>query len=552
MSNIAARLERLPPSRSLRNIVLRISAGAWFELYDLFMTAYIALGLVKDGIFEAATPNPFVVNSLASFVASGFAGMFVGTILFSWISDHYGRKATFVYALAWYSFANFIMAFAHGAAAIDFWRFIAGIGIGVQLITVDTYICEFTPKNMRGRAIALSQFIGYTSVPVAALLSYVLVPHTIAGVSGWRFVALVGSLGIVAMWFIRGGLPESPRWHESRGRTHDAEAAMSSLERAVTSETGSELPATQAATPTQARGSWRDMWKPPYRKRTITMIAFNATQTFGFYGFASWVPILLANEGVSIVHSLLYTFLIALVNPIGPLLGMRYADRWERRWQLVVLATAIAVFGLIFAHVRAPALIILMGTLITLSNGLFSVAQHAYQAELFPTAIRARATGFVYSWSRCASIFVSFVIGAVLARYGTSGVFIVIAAAMAVVVIVIGGFGTSTRGLSLEELAGVANAEPVTRRRLRGNERLEIVVRFLHSVEQVRLRRPSEFFFGQRRIELRVARITRAFRRMRDRCFESADLHERSIDLIHARFDIRSDHVAAAAAVIER
>ena len=452
MSTIAARLERLPPSRYLRNIILRISAGAWFELYDLFMTAYISLGLVKDGIFQAATANPFAVDSFASFVASGFAGMFLGTILFSWVSDRYGRRATFTYALAWYSLANLVMAFAQGAAAIDFWRFVAGLGIGVQLITVDTYISEFTPKDSRGRAIALSQFIGYTSVPVAALSSYLLVPLTIAGLSGWRFVALVGSLGIFFIGFISVGLPESPRWHEAQGRNADAEAAMSSIERAVASETGVALPAPTADERSTVHGSWLDIWKPPYRKRTITLIVFNATQTFGFYGFASWVPILLAKEGVSIVHSLLYTFFIAIVNPIGPLLGIRFADRWDRKWQLVVLASAIAVFGLIFAHVRAPALIILMGTLITLSNGLFSVAQHTYQAELFPTSIRSRATGFVYSWSRFASIFVSFAIGSVLARHGTSGVFILIAATMAIVVIAIGGFGTSTRGLSLEEL----------------------------------------------------------------------------------------------------
>ncbi len=452
-NSIAARLERLPPSRYLRNLILRISAGAWFELYDLFMSAYISLGLIKDGLFQAAGANPFAVNSFASFVASGFAGMFLGTLFFSAVSDRYGRKATFTYALAWYSVANLIMAFAHSAAAIDFWRFVAGIGIGVQLITVDAYISEFTPKNMRGRAIALSQFIGYTSVPAAAFLSYLLVPLTIAGLSGWRFVALVGSLGIVAIWFIRPGLPESPRWHESHGRDAQAQAAMTAIETAITTELGTALPVPVQSEGSAPRASWFEMWKTPYRKRTITLIAFNATQTFGFYGFASWVPILLAHEGVSTIHSLLYTFLIAIVNPLGPLIGMRYADRWQRKWQLVGLATAIAVFGLVFAQVRAPALIILMGILITLSSGLFSVAQHTYQAELFPTPIRARATGFVYSWSRFASVFVSFAIGAALARYGTSGVFVLIAVAMSVVVISIGGFGTNTRGLSLEELA---------------------------------------------------------------------------------------------------
>ena len=35
---------------------------------------------------------------------------------------------------------------------IDIWRFIAGIGIGVELVTIDTYVSELIPREERGRA----------------------------------------------------------------------------------------------------------------------------------------------------------------------------------------------------------------------------------------------------------------------------------------------------------------------------------------------------------------------------------------------------------------
>jgi putative MFS transporter len=82
-----------------------------------------------------------------------------------------------------------------------------------------------------------------------------------------------------------------------------------------------------------------------------------------------------------------------------------------------------------------------------------SFSFHAYQAELYPTRIRAQAVGFVYSWSRFSAIFSSYIIGFLLGNYGTTGVFAFIAGAMVVVFIVIGGFGPAVTGRRLEAIA---------------------------------------------------------------------------------------------------
>ena len=389
------------------------------------MTAYISLGLIREGLFVATAPSPFALRGFASFVSAGFAGMFFGTLIFSWISDRFGRKATFTYSLVWYSAATFVMSFMHDAASIDLWRFIAGLGIGVQLVTIDAYISEIAPKDERGYWIAFSQFIGYLAIPIAALLAYLLVPHRFAGLEGWRFVALVGSLGGVIVWFLQRGLPESTRWSAARnehGHTRVAHA-------------------------------WRAIWSSAYRGRTSMLVAFNLAQTIGFYGFTSWVPIFVAAHGVGFAKSLQYAFIIAVLNPLGPILAMRVADRWQRKWQIVTLALVIAAGGMLFALARAPWSIIVCGIIVTLANAWFSSAFHAYQAELYPTRIRAQAVGFVYSWSRFSSTFVGFLIAAVLRTYGTAGVFTVIAVAMAVVAFVIGVFGMRTNRVELEELA---------------------------------------------------------------------------------------------------
>ena len=183
------------------------------------------------------------------------------------------------------------------------------------------------------------------------------------------------------------------------------------------------------------------------------LTVFNAFQAIGYYGFAAWVPVLLVSEGIEVTKSLSYVLAIAMLNPVGSMIAMRYADRFQRKWQIVVLALTIAACGLIWAQQRTAAGIVLLGAVITLANSWFSCALHTYQAELYPTRIRAQAVGFVYSWSRFTSIFVGFLIARALQRYGTNGVFVIIATAMLIVAVVVGSFGPKSNRIQLEVLS---------------------------------------------------------------------------------------------------
>jgi putative MFS transporter len=94
-----------------------------------------------------------------------------------------------------------------------------------------------------------------------------------------------------------------------------------------------------------------------------------------------------------------------------------------------------------------------LGVLITMCNALLSVGYHAYQAELFPTRIRARAVGVVYSLSRISAMFSGFMIAFALRHLGVPGVFSLIGASMAIVIGSIGIFGPRTNGLNLDEVS---------------------------------------------------------------------------------------------------
>ena len=453
--SILARLDRLPATRSIWILVTLLSMGGFFEFYDLFMTGYVIPGLVKAGLLAQVSLSIF--SGPALFVASTFTGLFIGTFVFGFVADKFGRRAIFTTSLLFYCAATLVMAFQNSGLSVCLWRMIAGIGIGVELVTIDTYIAELVPKRVRGRAFAYNQVIQFSVVPVVALLAYLLVPIAPFGIEGWRWVVAIGSVGALFVWFIRRGVPESPRWLIQQGRLAEADAITSMIEARVAADLrGAPLPAPapHAIDRAEATGSLREIFAPPYRTRTFMLMVFQFFQTFGFYGFAAWVPTLIAQQvGINLGSSLLYSFIIAIASPFGPLIAMSFADRIERKWQLVGAACGVGVFGLLFSFQTTIAMLIVFGVLITLCNNVLSNTFHGYQAELFPTRVRARAIGFTYSFSRISTVFASFIIGFFLQTAGTKGVFGLIAFAMTMVVLSIGIFGPRTNDLELEQVS---------------------------------------------------------------------------------------------------
>ena len=453
-AEISARMDRLPITRHLWMLVFLISLGGFFEIYDLIFTGYIAPGMAKSGLLATTTSAFFGFTGIAGFIAATFAGLFVGTLGFGWLPDRFGRRAVFTYSLLWYSVGSAIMAFQTTPEGVILWRFITGIGVGIEIITIDSYVTELVPQHMRGRAMAFNQFVMFAAAPVAAILSYWLVPTSPFGIDGWRIVVLAGSAGAVIVWFIRRAVPESPRWLATHGRVAKGEAVVQRIEAIVARQSGHALPPPLPAIeqPVQQRASFAELLRPPYRTRFIMLIAFNFCQAIGYYGFANWVPTLLIGQGITVTKSLLYSFIIAFAMPAGPMLAMLYADKIQRKWLIVGGALAVIVCGLAFGQMKAAVPLIILGVLISLAGQTISVAFHAYQAELFPTAMRCRASGIVYSASRIGAMLSGFFIAFLLRDFGVAGVFTGITGCMLVVAVAIGVFGPRTNGVRLEEL----------------------------------------------------------------------------------------------------
>lgn len=451
-TSLAERIDALPSSVGLWRFISLLALGGFFELYDLFETGYISTGLLAAGIFHTGSAGILGITDQAVFASATFLGLFVGASLLTPLADRFGRRLTFICALAWYGVFSLLMAFQHSAEMVILCRFLVGIGLGVELVTIDTYLSEWVPTHLRNRAFAFSFFIQFLSVPAVALMSWWLVPQNILGLEGWRWVVIAGAVCSLVIWFVRKNLPESARWLVQQGRVDEAHQVMVKMEKRCGIAPGLPLTKPSVSDKKPEKSRFREIWSARYRKRTLMLVVMNFFQAIGFYGFGNWLPALLSGQGTSITHSLLYAFFITLAYPIGSLICGSFTCQLENKWQIVLSSLMTVVFGTLFALQTNPVLLIICGFLITFSNAWLTCSYHAYQTEIFPTHIRARAVGFCYSFSRLSTAFSSLLIGVILQYAGTHGVIVFIVLSMLMVMLSVGIFGPKTRGIRLEHI----------------------------------------------------------------------------------------------------
>ncbi|MFL6053296.1 MAG: MFS transporter [Actinoallomurus sp.] len=467
---IAERMDRLPVTRTHRRATVAVGLGLFFEFYEVFMAGVLSSVLIE-------TFN-LTKKQLPPILASTFIGMFIGALLLGRFADRFGRRGGFLLNLGCYSLFSFIGAFSPSALFLMTSRFLAGIGLGAEPPLADTYLTDLLPSRKRGRFIAIAYTVAFCGVPVVGFFAHSVVDWTILGIAGWRWMFVFGALGAVVVFFLRKGLPESPRWLESVGRHEEADRAVTALEEEARAAglapvepepVADPVPAVPAPRPADDHvgapesGRLALLFGKEYGRRSVMMVIFHLIQTLGYYGFGTMVPLVLIAKGYKVSDSLLYTAFTYIGYPIGSALSLPLVERFERKFLVVASVLTMAVCGLAFGYSNSMALAVVFGFIYTAVSNIFSNSYHIYQAEIFPTRLRSTATGGAYSLSRLATAAMPWVLVPLLDHTSPGVLFVTISGATILVALDVAILGPRTTGRALEDVNGVPSAAPAER-----------------------------------------------------------------------------------------
>ena len=452
-ATIPQRLDRLPLTWTLWRLALVTQAG-W------------ALVVATDAI--AARIYPFVWGPRHAFDTAAFSilllvstgvGIVAGEYFFAMFSDRFGRRRTLLAAAATCGLGTLPASFAD-----DFWLLTLSLGIGAMgiggvLATCTVYLAEVAPSQVRGRMTQTSQaFAIFLLAVLTSLPGILLMPEHY---QAYVVVMAAGPLLLVPL--VAFVLPESPRWLDAHGHHEQAEAVVSTLERACEARAG-PLPAPVTGDAVSPSGATvRDLFGPEYRHRTVLLLACWLLGYSGLvYGVIGFLNLYLAQVGFS-ARAVFISGLISGVvgGAAGLLAGARLNERVERR--VVILGGAlIACLGLVLVLLvgevwhSLPALSI---AAIVFNAGayLWLFNMYTYTAVAYPTEIRSVGTGWTDGFGHLGSMVSPLIVGALFtatAHLGYVGFFgyVIIPGAL-LPALLVARFGIRQKAAPLETVA---------------------------------------------------------------------------------------------------
>jgi MFS family permease len=379
MATLGEAIGPAEPSRQYTVYLTTIALAGWaLTSYDMNLLVLTIPDISRDlGLSQSQVGSLVFFVNAAQFVVALFAGYGM---------DRLGRRRMWMLCLTAAAVFTGMTYFVASFWQLTVMRMLASGFAMAELAVSITIVNEQVPAHRRGLLYSLVQG-GWPLGMFLASGVYLLFGHL-----GWRFVFLLGVIPIVMVIISRAFVRESDRFLHLR-EVKDARAAGDDLRlRALLAKYHVDVGELGEATVTQLVG------RPGYIRRQLLLLA----SIWLCYGASFAATNLYITDFLTRVKGFTPHQAGRLLLVSGAagfpfyVLGGALGERWGRREVLIVTALLVAPLNLIFLLVQPAGLVAIVYFLIyQVTNGTWSGAGYAYQAESFPTRVRATAVGFL-------------------------------------------------------------------------------------------------------------------------------------------------------------
>ncbi|MGE2833250.1 MFS transporter [Mycobacterium sp. SMC-4] len=248
---------------------LIVTMSAWgldgFDgsLFTLVAAPAITEVLTTDGIAPDQSAVTMHIGIAISLYLFGWA---IGSISLGILADYFGRVRVLTIGIVTFAVFTVLTAFATEFWQIALFRFIAGIGSGVEYPVGAALIAETWNNRYRARATSLMAS-GYAAGYFLASVVFGLIGHL-----GWRNVMLMTAVPIVLVIIMRRFVAEPEV------------AAAARAERRAQDE------AAKAGHAERSRFTLTELFSRKLRRTTLLAMAISLGSLIAFWSITTWVP----------------------------------------------------------------------------------------------------------------------------------------------------------------------------------------------------------------------------------------------------------------------
>ncbi len=436
-------LDDAPLTAAHYGLIAAMMIAVTIDIMKPTALAFVMPGMTKEYGLKGPL-NPGGTIPVAYISLSGILGTVIGSFLWGWVGDRIGRRASILYAgLA------FIGTSICGAMPSFAWNlvmcFVMGLAVGGMLPICYSLLAETIPARHRSWLMIL---IGADIAGAYIITSWIAV--ALVPTYSWRILWLIGLPTGLVFVLLNRWIPESPRFLLANGRDAEADAVMGRFGAVAVEEDEAE-----DAVDAHVQSRWSQLVSRDLLWLTATIGVLALGTGLVLFGFNLWIPSNLRKLGYTDADAILRN--AALIGfPLNFVVAWMYGV-WSSKKTIIALSavTAAALFGFVLAgnaivHNRG----LLYALLVVPIWGISSVvaALSVYAAEIYPTRVRSRGSGFAAGASKAGGVAIIGLVAFGIAAPSIATVALIGAVPMTIAVVLVAIFGVETRQRRLEEI----------------------------------------------------------------------------------------------------